>query len=71
MPVNQEAQSIAERGSSYMNIWQELLGREEMTEQEKKTVCNSLMTKEGTYRNFSYLAFSCLYKSAQSHNQYH
>lgn len=29
-----------------MNIWQELLGREEMTEQEKKTVCNSLMTKE-------------------------
>ena len=46
MPVNKEAQSIAERGSSYMNIWKELLGREEMTEEEKKTVCNSLMTKE-------------------------
>ena len=29
-----------------MNSWKELLGREEMTDEEKKTVCSNLMTTE-------------------------
>lgn len=35
-----------EKGDRNMNGWEELLNKEEMTEDEKKIVCNSLMTTE-------------------------